>query len=105
MECRKKIIEKLSEQDDVDEVLKVFVSKSENYFDVDNLQWNKIDITLNSKKDSKCWQDNKFRRQIYSKCYLWDTFKDFAGECSREDLNRRRKENLDANLRMRGYVC
>ena len=38
LETRKLIIEKLSEQEEVEEVLKVFVSKVESYFDVNNIK-------------------------------------------------------------------
>ena len=105
LETRKTIIEKLNKQEDVEEVLKVFVSKVESYIDVNNLKWNKADITLNSKKEHKCWQQSNFRRQIFSKCYLWDSFQTFNGECTREDLIKKREEEINANLRLRGYVC
>ena len=97
--------EKLSEQEEVDEVLKVFVSKVESYVDVDNLKWSKADISLNSKKYLKCWQETILRKRLFSKCYLWDSFQNFDGECTREGLVKRRQERINADLRMRGYVC
>ena len=72
-------MEKLNEQDEVEDVEKAFISKVESYSDVDSLFWNKADIPLKSKRDIK----QKFRRSIFSKCYLWDTFKTFDGDCSR----------------------
>ena len=80
LETRKNIIENLNKQDEVEEVLKAFISKVESFSDVDGLVWNKADITLRSQKDLKYWQADKFRRSIFSRCYLWQTFKDFDGE-------------------------
>ena len=94
LDTRKHIIRKLSEQEEVDEVLKVFVSKVESYFDVNNIKWNKADITLNSTKELKCWQETIFRKGLFSKCYLWDSFQNFDGECTREDLVKRRQERI-----------
>ena len=44
LENRKNIMEKLNEQDEVEDVEKAFISKVESYSDVDNLFWNKADI-------------------------------------------------------------
>ena len=76
LETRKNIIENLNKQDEVEEVLKAFISKVESFSDVDGLVWNKADITLRSQKDLKYWQADKFRRSIFPSCYLWQTFKD-----------------------------
>ena len=41
LEARKDIIDNLGKQNEVEEVIKVFVDKSETFFDVDNVRWNK----------------------------------------------------------------
>ena len=46
-------MEKLNEQDEVEDVEKAFISKVESYSGVDNLSWNKPDIPLKSKRDVK----------------------------------------------------
>ena len=53
LETRKNIMEKLNEQDEVEDVEKAFISKVESYSDVDSLFWNKADIPLKSKRDIK----------------------------------------------------
>ena len=104
LETRKNIIETLNKQAEVEEVLKAFISKVESFSDVDGLAWNKADITFKSQKDLKYWKSAKLRRSIFSRCYLWETFKDFDGEYSREDLIKRRTARINEDLRMRGYV-
>ena len=46
LEARENKIKKLSEQEEVSEVLKVYVNKSDTNMDVDNLRWNCVDIFL-----------------------------------------------------------
>ena len=104
LKARGRVIEKLKDQKEVIEVSKVFVSKVETHQDVDNLRWNKVDIFLKSNKKFKLWEEVNFRKNIFSKCYLWETFKSFDGEISRKDLIRIREENINADLRSRGYV-
>ena len=49
-DARNMIIEKLSEQDGVEKVVKVYVNKNEVLMDVDNVVWNSADIFLETKK-------------------------------------------------------
>ena len=76
----------------VESVEKVYVDKTESFIDVDDIQWNSVDKFLKSKNNAKIWKDLKFRRQIFSKCYLWDTFEDYYGGKSREILRELKKK-------------
>ena len=101
---RQNLIEKLNDQKEVESVEKVYVDKTESFIDVDDLQWNSVDIFLKSKNNTKIWKDLKFRRQIFSKCYLWDTFEDYYGEKSRENIKRIKEEERASVMRSRGYM-
>ena len=79
LEARKELIEKLSKQNGVEKVDKVFVDKNETFLDIDNLRWNSTDIVLSTSENVKVWEDNKFRKQIFSKCLLWATYEDEVG--------------------------
>ena len=101
---RQILIEKLNEQDEVEIVDKVFVDKNESFVDVDNLQWNTVDIFLKSKENLQAWKDLHFRKRIFSKCYLWETFKDRHGEKSRENLKTIQEDERNSIMRARGYL-
>ena len=104
MESRKIIMEKLNEQEEVENVLKCYVDKFETFIDINNVIWNSVDIFLTTKKESKLWKENGFRKQILSKSYLWETYQSVEGENSREDVIKRKKENYKEQLRSRGYL-
>ena len=97
-------MEKLNEQEEVENVLKCYVDKFETFIDINNVIWNSVDIFLTTKKESKLWKENSFRKQIFSKCYLWETYQSVEGENSREDVIRRKEENYKEELRSRGYI-
>ena len=92
-ETRKSIIEKLLEQKDIEKVLKLYIDKMYTYADVNNVFWNNADIIITSKRDSKLWKNAKFKQNIFSKCFLWETYETYEGEISREDIDRKRKQN------------
>ena len=82
----------------------MYVDKNESFIDVNNLQWNSVDIFLKSKQNLKTWQDLSFKRKIFSKCYLWETFEDYYGEKSREHIKRIKEEERASDMRSRGYM-
>ena len=51
--------------EEIDEVLKVYVDKSESFMDVDNVRSNSVDIFRNTRKDVKKWEDSNFRKHIF----------------------------------------
>ena len=67
MDARKTIIEKLSEQDDVEKVLKVFVNKNESLWDINNFICNSVDIVLSTKQSVNVWEKKMFKKNIFSK--------------------------------------
>ena len=62
LESRKDIIENLGKQNEVEEVIKVFVDKSETFIDVDNVRWNNVDIFFKTKEKTDTWNNSKFKR-------------------------------------------
>ena len=62
LEARKEIIDNLGKQKEVEEVLKIFVDKSETFFDVDNVRWNNVDIFFKTKEKTDTWNNSKFKR-------------------------------------------
>ena len=56
LETRQNLIDKLNNQREVESVDKVYVDKNESFIDVNNLQWNSVDIFLKSKQKLKTWQ-------------------------------------------------
>ena len=68
LEARKKVMDKLKEQSDVESVKTVYVSKNDSFFDIDDLRWNTIEIVITSKKNETTWKDKKFRKSLFSKC-------------------------------------
>ena len=103
-EKRKKLIDKLEDQDEVSTILKVYVNKNDAFIDEDNLKWHSVDVTLTSKYNSTKWKETNFRRQIFQKCCLWDTYSDYFGEMSRENVSRRKEENRLIEMRAAGYL-
>ena len=101
---RQILIDKLKNQEEVETVDKVYVDKNESFIDVNSLQWNSVDIFLKSRKNLIFWKDLKLRRKIFSKCYLWETFEDYYGEKSRENIKRIKEEKRASEMRSRGYV-
>ena len=81
--ARKTIMEKLTKKYEVEEVSQKKLSKVKTNIDVNNVRWNKVDIFLKSNEELKSWKETNFRKKIFSKCYLWETFEDFEGEVSR----------------------
>ena len=63
------------------------------YANVNNVFWNNADIIITSKRDSKLWKIAKFKQNIFSKCFLWENYQTYEGEISREDIDRKRKQN------------
>ena len=63
--------------EDVDKVLKVYVNKFDTNMDINNIRWNSVDIFLTTKKGCKHWKESEFKKHIFSKCYLWETFETF----------------------------
>ena len=60
LEVRKQLIEKLEEQDEVEQVLKVYVNKIDAFIDENNIKWHTVGETLNSKysffrRNVGCW--------------------------------------------------
>ena len=104
LEARKTIIERLDKQKEVIKVEKVFVDKSETFFDVDNVRWNNIDISITSNEKADAWKDSKFLQIIFSKCFLWENFRSFEGLNTREILLRRKEEQLQFEISTRGYL-
>ena len=103
LEARKVIIEQLGTQKEVVKVEKVFINKSETFFDVDNVRWNNCDIFLTTKEKAETWKNSKFRQNIFSKCFLWDNFRCFEGLNTREGLLRRKEEQMQFQMSNRGY--
>ena len=103
-EARKMLMEKLNEQKEVVKVEKVYVDKNDTFIDKDNLRWNSVDIVLSTKENENDWKDKKFRRNIFSKCFLWQTYEDESGEYSRENLNFRKEQKRLSEMRSRGYL-
>ena len=104
LETRQNLIDKLNNLKEIESVDKVYVDKNESFIDVNNLQWNSVDIFLKSKQNLKTWQDLSFKRKIFSKCYLWETFEDYYGEKSREHIKRIKEEERASDMRSRGYL-
>ena len=103
-DARNMIIEKLSEQDGVEKVLKVYVNKNEVFMDVDNVVWNSADIFLKTKKKADLWKRKTFINNIFSKCYLWETIRTVEGENSREDIEKGIIERRREEVRQRRYM-
>ena len=101
---RKKLIEKLEEQDEVEKVLKVFINKNDAFVDDNDLKWHSVDVTLSSKHNTAQWKEAKFRKKIFQKCWLYDTFSDYLGEMSRKHIERRKEENRLSGMRSMGYL-
>ena len=91
-EARKALIDRLSDQKEVEKVEKVYVDKNESFTDIHNLKWNTVDILLRSKATVKSWKDLNFRKNIFSKCFLWDSCEDERGAFTRENLVFRRQQ-------------
>ena len=89
-EARKALIDRLSDQKEVEKVDKIYVDKNESFTDIHNLKWNSVDISLRSKATVKSWKDLNFRQNIFSKCFLWDSCEDERGAFTRENLVFRR---------------
>ena len=103
-ETRKVLMDKLNDRKEVEAVEKVFVDKNEIFIDADGIQWNSVDIFLKTNEDSKLWNDLNFRRKIFSRCYLWDSFADHYGEKTRENLKKIKEEERLSEMRARGYL-
>ena len=52
--------------------------------DEDNIRWNSVDIFLNTTEDVEKWEDTKFRKRIFSRCFLWGSYKTFGGNTPEE---------------------
>ena len=104
MEARKRIVEKLEKLDEVEDILKVHVDQFESFLDVDKLRWNTVDIFVNSKEDAETWKDKIFRQNIFSKCYLWESYKSKDGEYSRQNLKRQKEKERGFSLRSHGFI-
>jgi hypothetical protein len=89
--------------EEIDEVLKVYVDKSESFMDEDNIRWNSVDIFLNTTEDAEKWEDTKFRKRIFSRCFLWGSYKTFGREYTRGDVKKRIEERGLFEMRSRGY--
>ena len=61
-------------------------------------------MTLNSKHSVEKWKEVFFRKSIFQKCWLWDTFSDYLGEMTREHIERRKQEIRLSEMRARGYL-
>ena len=105
LEARKDIIDNLGKQNEVEEVIKVFVDKSETFFDVDNVRWNNVDIFFKTKEKTDTWNNSKFKRRFFSKCKLWDNFRTLDKLNNREDIEKTKHERLQIKFQMlsRGY--
>ena len=103
LEARQVVMEKLNEQSEVEKVKTVYVNKSDTYMDIDNLRWNTIEIVLITNKTEILWKDRKFRHNIFSKCYLWETVKTDLGEHNREFFNKQKEDICKSGLMARGY--
>ena len=88
---------------EVKKVDKVFVDKSNTFMDVDNVRWNAADIFLKTSETADSWTESKFRRRIFSKCYLWENFRTVNGIKTRDDIVRMKQEQMQFELRSRGY--
>ena len=85
-------------------VNEAYVNKSDTFIDEDNLQWHSVDILLTSANNySTKWDETNFRRQIFQKCCLWDTYSDYFGEISRKHVERRKIESRSIGMRQLGY--
>ena len=98
------MIDKLSAQKEVIKVNTVYVDKSEAFIDENNLKWNSVDISLSSKENVKVWKDLNFRKNIFSKCFLWESYSDESGEFSRENLRFRIEQKRISERRLMGYL-
>ena len=105
LEARKEIIDNFGKQKEVEEVLKVFVDKSETFFDVDNVRWNNVDIFFKTKENTDTWNISKFKKRIFSKCKFWDNFRTLDNLNTREDIEKTKHERLQSKFQMlsRGY--
>ena len=103
LQARKDIIEKLCKQKEVEKVDKVFVDKMESFMDVDNVRWNSIDVFLTTKEKQKVWKDSNFRQNIFSKCFLWENFRNHDGLNTRQNMQRRKEEQRQLEMSTRGY--
>ena len=73
-------------------VNEAYVNKSDTFIDEDNLQWHSVDILLTYTNNySTMWEESNFRRQIFQKCYLWDTYSDYFGEISNMSKEERKQ--------------
>ena len=59
---------------------------------------------MKSKHNSTHWKEDVFKKSIFQKCYLWETYSDYFGEMSREHVERRKEENCLADMRAMGYL-
>ena len=71
--------------------------------DVDNLRWYSVDILLSSEENEKVWKDLNFRKKIFSKCYLWDSYEDTCGQFSREHIRLKKEQRRMSEMRSMGY--
>ena len=92
LKARKPIIENILKQDEVEQVLKLYIDKMYTHVDVDNICWNTIDLIISTKKNPNIWKETKFKKRIFLKCYLWETIHNCNGEVSREDFKRQQRE-------------
>ena len=97
-------MENLNEQSEVETVKTVYVNKSDTYMDIDNLRWNTIEIVLTTNKTEILWKDRKFRHNIFSKCFLWETVQTNLGEHNREFFNKQKEDIRNSELMARGYI-
>ena len=97
-------MDKLKEQSDVESVKTVYVSKNDSFFDIDDLRWNTIEIVITSKKNETTWKDKKFRKSLFSKCYLWETVETNLGEHTRAYFFKQKEDQRNSELRARGYI-
>ena len=102
IEAEQKIIEKLLEQDEVDKVLKLYIDKMVTYVDVHNVYWNAADLIISTNKKANLWEETKSKKNIYSKCYLWEIVEAFNGDTGRDEI-KRRQEMQRAHMRPIGY--
>ena len=104
LEARQTIIEKLNEQNDVEKVKTVYIDKNDTFFDMDDIRWNTVEIVLTTSKSEKNWKEKKFRQNMFSKCYLWETVETILGENKREYYKKQKEELRKTELRGMGYV-
>ena len=58
---------------------------------------------IRTKLHSDLWNEDKFRKHIFQKCYLSDNVATNTGTISMDDLNKRRQERIEAEKRAMGY--